>query len=330
MKPLLQIENLTVRFPLRGSRRFGRHEPEHLTALDGVSLDLGERETLGIVGESGSGKTTLARAVVGTAPIRKGRVLWRGSDLSGASPASRRQIRREMSMIFQNPLASLNPCMTVGQIIAEPCRLHEPKASGAEIRKKVDEAMEWVGLSPGMANRYPHEFSGGQCQRVGIARALISRPKLMICDEPVASLDVSIRAQIVNLLGQLQDEFGISLIMISHDLSVIRHISHRILVMYLGNVMETVSSGHLLESSRHPYTRTLIESVPVPDPKIQKTRRGPVILGDPPSMKNPPPGCRFATRCPIAQEDCATSRPALLRAGPDHWLACPHAEKATA
>ena len=326
MKPLLRVEGLTVRFPLKGSRRFGRSEPEGITAVDGVSFDLGERETLGIVGESGSGKTTLVRAIVGTAPIREGRVLWRGSDLSGAGPASRRQARREMSMIFQNPLASLNPCMTVGQIIAEPCRIHEPQASGTQIRKRVDEAMEWVGLTSGMANRYPHEFSGGQCQRVGIARALISRPKLMICDEPVASLDVSIRAQIVNLLGQLQDEFGISLIMISHDLSVIRHVSHRILVMYLGNVMETVSAGHLLDRSRHPYTRTLIESVPVPDPRIQKGRKGPVIRGEPPSMKDPPPGCRFATRCPIAREDCATSRPELLRAGSDHWLACPHAE----
>ncbi len=326
MNPLLRVENLTVLFPLQGSRGFGRHEPECIAAVDGVSLDLGERETLGIVGESGSGKTTLVRAVVGTVPISKGRVLWRGSDLSGTSPASRRQIRREMSMIFQNPLASLNPCMTVGQIIAEPCRVHQPKASGAEIRKQVDEAMEWVGLTPGMSNRYPHEFSGGQCQRVGIARALISRPKLMICDEPVASLDVSIRAQIVNLLGQLQDEFGISLIMISHDLSIIRHISHRILVMYLGNVMETINSGHLLEGSRHPYTRTLIESVPVPDPNIQKSRKGLVIKGEPPSMKNPPPGCRFATRCRIAREHCSTSRPEFLQVGPDHWLACPHAE----
>ena len=330
MNPLLRVENLSVRFPFRGGRGFGRHGSEFITAVDGVSLDLGERETLGVVGESGSGKTTLVRAVVGTVPIHQGRILWRGSDLAQASPSSRQQVRREISMIFQNPLASLNPSMTVGQIIAEPYRIHQPQASVAEIRKMVGEAMEWVGLTPGMANRYPHEFSGGQCQRVGIARALISRPKLMICDEPVASLDVSIRAQIVNLLRQLQDEFGISLIMISHDLSVIRHISHRIMVMYLGNVMETVGSGHLLARSRHPYTRILIESVPVPDPKIQKSRRGTVIQGDPPSMKTPPPGCRFATRCPIARADCSTSRPELLRAGPDHWLACPHAEETTA
>ncbi|MXZ81992.1 MAG: ATP-binding cassette domain-containing protein [Gammaproteobacteria bacterium] len=326
MTALLEVDNVTVEFSLRGGPVPGSPSRDRFAALEGVSLELAERETLGIVGESGSGKTTLVRAIVGMVPIQKGRIVWKGSDLSGTDPDSRRRIRKDMSMIFQNPLASLNPRMTIGQIIAEPCQVHEPHASRAEIRRRVAETMERVGLAPALVNRYPHEFSGGQCQRVGIARALIGRPKLIICDEPVAALDVSIRAQIVNLLKQLQDEFGISLIMISHDLSVIRHVSHRIMVMYLGHVMEMLPSGHLLQNSCHPYTRALIESVPIPDPSIQKAREMRTIKGELPSMRNPPSGCRFTTRCPIARDRCGDSRPALLEAGPGHWLACPYCD----
>ncbi|MYB33993.1 MAG: ATP-binding cassette domain-containing protein [Gammaproteobacteria bacterium] len=329
MSILLQAENVTVEFSPQGSPIRGRPSRNQFTALAGVSFALAERETLGIVGESGSGKTTLVRAIVGMVPVQDGRIVWMGSDISRADPNSRRRIRKDMSMIFQNPLASLNPRMTIGQIIAEPCQIHEPHASRAEIRRRVAETMEWVGLSPALVNRYPHEFSGGQCQRVGIARALIARPRLIICDEPVAALDVSIRAQIVNLLKQLQDEFGISMIMISHDLSVIRHVSHQIMVMYLGHVMEMIPSGHLLHKSSHPYTRTLIESIPVPDPKIQKTREIPVIVGEAPSMRNPSSGCRFSTRCPIARDFCNDSRPALLEAGPGHWIACPYCKMRT-
>ncbi len=326
MTMLLQIENVTVEFSLPGSPARGRHSKNRLTALAGVSFALAERETLGIVGESGSGKTTLARAIVGMVPVQEGRIVWMGSDLSSTNQDSRRRIRKDMTMIFQNPLASLNPRMTIGQIIAEPCQIHEPGVSKTEIRRRVAETMEWVGLAPALANRYPHEFSGGQCQRIGIARALIARPRLIICDEPVAALDVSIRAQIVNLLKQLQDEFGISMIMISHDLSVIRHVSHRIMVMYLGHVMEVIPSRHLLQKSCHPYTRTLIESVPVPDPKIQKTRELPVIKSDPPLMNTPASGCRFATRCPIARDSCSDSQTALLEVESGHWLACPYCE----
>lgn len=326
MTAMLKVDNLTVKFSLQGKPILGRSSTLRFAALEGVSLELAEQETLGIVGESGSGKTTLVRAIVGTVPIQSGRVLWQGIDLAKTAPDTRRRIRREMSMIFQNPLSSLNPRMTVGQIIAEPCQLHEPHASRTEIRKRVAETMEWVGLAPTLANRYPHEFSGGQCQRVGIARALIAKPRMIICDEPVAALDVSIRAQIINLLKQLQHEFGISLIMISHDLSVLRHASDKILAMYLGHVMEIVPAAQLLQKGGHPYTRTLIDSIPIPDPKIQKTRELRDLAGEPPSMINPPLGCRFATRCPIVQDRCNTANPALVETSPGHWLACPYSE----
>ena len=325
MNALLQINGVTVEFTVRGNSGFWGKPPVRTIAVDHVSLELEEHETLGVVGESGSGKTTLIRTVVGTVPLSGGQILWRGTNLAQVSPATRQQIRKDISMVFQNPIASLNPSMTIGQIIAEPRQVHFPQTTKAEIRQRVGQAMEWVGLAPGLVNRYPHEFSGGQCQRVGIARALITQPALIICDEPVASLDVSIRAQVINLLQRLQNELGISLIMISHDLSTVRHISHRIMIMYRGTVMEVIRSEHLFNNSRHPYTRALVNSIPVPDPKIQKERNRLIMPSEPPSMEDFTSGCKFASRCPISQPDCSRSRPALMPTGSDHLLACPHA-----
>ncbi|MBF9035849.1 ATP-binding cassette domain-containing protein [Rhodobacterales bacterium HKCCE2091] len=327
---LLRVEKLDVTFaiPKRGALPWTK--PHYLQAVSKADLTLARGETLGLVGESGSGKSTLARAIVGTIRPAGGRVLWRGQDLTQYTPAQRRAHGRHVQMIFQDPLAALNPRMNVGQIIAEPLATHRPEIGATDRRRRVGEMMERVGLLPNLQNRYPHEFSGGQCQRIGIARALITEPELVICDEPVSALDVSVQAQVVNLLGALQKEMGLSLIFIAHDLSVVRHVSNRISVMYLGRIMETGPAAAVTATPAHPYTRALISSVPIPDPKLEKSRHRPILKGELPSPMNPPSGCVFRTRCPIARESCAEARPPLEPAGPKHDVACPYHDEVEA
>jgi oligopeptide transport system ATP-binding protein len=283
-------------------------------------------ETLGLVGESGSGKSTLARAVIGTIPSSGGQIIYEGRDLATMTAQETRRHRRDVQMVFQDPLAALNPRMTVGDIIAEPLVTHEPDTPRKEVKARVAELMEKVGLLPNLINRYPHEFSGGQCQRIGIARALIVKPKLLICDEPVSALDVSVQAQVVNLLKDLQAEMGLSMIFIAHDLSVVKHISNRIMVMYLGCPMEVGPAKAITAEPRHPYTQALISSVPIPDPVLEAARERPVLEGDLPSPLSPPSGCVFRTRCPKAQPSCAEARPGMDKVAPDRFVACPFQE----
>jgi oligopeptide transport system ATP-binding protein len=297
-------------------------KPRALKAVDGVSFDLYAGETLGIVGESGCGKSTLARAVIKMVPAEAGKVMWLGKDLISASKREMQAARRDLQMIFQDPLASLNPRMTIGDIIAEPLKTHHPEMKADQRKLKVKEMLIKVGLLPNQINRYPHEFSGGQCQRIGIARALILEPKLIICDEPVSALDVSIQAQIVNLLMELQKEMGLSLIFIAHDLSIVQHISTRVMVLYLGNVCEITTSEQLYATPRHPYTQALISAVPVPDPEIERKKKVIILDGDLPSPMNPPSGCVFRTRCPKAQDICAQQKPELIDVAELHEVAC--------
>ncbi|MGD8511706.1 MAG: ATP-binding cassette domain-containing protein [Gammaproteobacteria bacterium] len=296
--------------------------PSVLRAVDGVSFDLDRGETLGVVGESGCGKSTLARAILGLVPLARGSVALEGRAV--AYGERNQWWRREIQVIFQDPLASLNPRMTVGQIVAEPLETLMPELSLPEMRRRVSGIMERVGLSAGHVNRYPHEFSGGQCQRIGIARALVSRPRIVLCDEPVSALDVSIQAQIVNLLTDLQQEMGLALVFIAHDLAVVRHISHRVMVMYLGRVAELADADDLYRHPKHPYTRALMAAVPVPDPGYRPQGEQ-ILSGDVPSPLAPPSGCSFRTRCPIATDRCRTDRPDLRAAG-DALVACHYAE----
>jgi oligopeptide transport system ATP-binding protein len=320
-EPILSVKDLRVHFPVRGGLLGATRA---LRAVDGVSFDVFAGETLGIVGESGSGKSTIGRAVLQLIKPTEGRIAWLGKDIAGHSRAQMKPHRREMQIVFQDPLASLNPRMTAGDIIAEPLDTFEPSLAKDQRKRRVQEIMHKVGLLPQMINRYPHEFSGGQNQRIGIARAMILKPKLIVADEPVSSLDVSIRAQIINLLADLQAEMGVALIFISHDLAVVRHVSHRVLVLYLGKVMELAEAGVLLSQPRHPYTQALLSAAPIPDPEIERAKRRMLIEGDLPSPLNPPSGCVFRTRCPIAKDKCAQEVPALEpRGGPaDHVVAC--------
>jgi oligopeptide transport system ATP-binding protein len=320
-EPILSVKDLKVHFPVRGGL-FGASKS--LKAVDGVSFDVYPNETLGIVGESGSGKSTIGRAVLQLIKPTAGRVAWLGKNIAGNTRRQMKPFRREMQIVFQDPLASLNPRMTAGDIIAEPLDTFEPGLAPGERKRRVQEIMDKVGLLPLMINRYPHEFSGGQNQRIGIARAMILKPKLIVADEPVSSLDVSIRAQIINLLADLQAEMGVALIFISHDLAVVRHVSHRVLVLYLGKVMELAESGVLLSRPRHPYTQALLSAAPVPDPAVERGKKRLLIEGDLPSPMNPPSGCVFRTRCPIAQAKCAKEVPALEARGgaADHVVAC--------
>jgi len=320
-EPLLSIKDLKVHFPVRGGL-FGASKS--LKAVDGVSFDVYPGETLGIVGESGSGKSTIGRAVLQLIKPTAGRVAWLGKNIAGNTRRQMKPFRREMQIVFQDPLASLNPRMTAGDIIAEPLDTFEPGLAPAERKRRVQEIMDKVGLLPMMINRYPHEFSGGQNQRIGIARAMILKPKLIVADEPVSSLDVSIRAQIINLLADLQKEMGVALIFISHDLAVVRHVSHRVLVLYLGKVMELAQAGVLLSRPRHPYTQALLSAAPIPDPAVERGKKRLLIEGDLPSPMNPPSGCVFRTRCPIAKAKCAAEVPALEARGgaADHVVAC--------
>ncbi len=326
-QPLLSVRDLRVTFDVPRPGAWPWTPPRKLHAVGGVSFDVMPGECLGVVGESGSGKSTVARAVIGLAPISAGSVQFDGQEIAGLTAAQRRPFGKDIQMVFQDPLAALDPRMTVGDIIAEPLVTHHPDLPRPEVRKRVQDMMERVGLLPNLINRYPHEFSGGQCQRIGIARALVVRPRLLICDEPVSALDVSVQAQVVNLLMELQRDLGLSMIFIAHDLSVVKHISDRITVMYLGRMMEEAESGTLIRHPSHPYTRALISAVPVPDPRLEKARPRMVIQGELPSPLAPPSGCVFRTRCPIAREACARDIPAKVDRGGGHMVACPfHAD----
>ncbi|MFH7564329.1 murein tripeptide/oligopeptide ABC transporter ATP binding protein OppF [Oceanimonas smirnovii] len=320
-EPLLQVNDLKVHFAVRLNKSWPWQAPQQLKAVDSVSLEVAPGETLGIVGESGCGKSTLARAIIGLVHSTGGSVSWLGRELNGMSDSQWREVRRDMQMIFQDPLASLNPRMTVGDIIAEPLNTYYPKLGKAEVRQRVEAMMARVGLLPNLINRYPHEFSGGQCQRIGIARALILKPKLIICDEPVSALDVSVQAQVINLLKDLQREMGLALIFIAHDLSVVRHISTRVLVMYLGHGVELADKHALYKAPKHPYTQALLSAVPVPDPDAERAKSVPLLEGELPSPLSPPSGCVFRTRCPLADEACGQSMPRLMGAA-EHKVAC--------
>jgi oligopeptide transport system ATP-binding protein len=318
---LLAVRDLAVHFPIAAGGLL-RRRYLLLKAVDGVSFELRAGETLGIVGESGCGKSTLGRAVLRLIEPSAGRVVWLGDDLGALDAEALRRHRRAMQIVFQDPLASLNPRMTIGDIIAEPLLTHAPALGKAEVKMRVRQMLAETGLSPQMINRYPHEFSGGQCQRIGIARAMILRPKLIVCDEPVSALDVSIQAQIVNLLMRLQREFALSLLFISHDLSVVRHISHRILVLYLGRMMELADRDSLYRAPKHPYTKALISAVPLPDPRLERQKQRIVLAGDLPSPLAPPSGCVFRTRCPLAIEVCAREVPRIELIAAGHQVAC--------
>ncbi len=319
---MMQVENLRVHFDVSSEGDMPWTKRKRLQAVNGVSFELKSGETLGIVGESGCGKSTLARAIISMVPAETGRVLWFGKDLLALQKTEMRKHRKEIQMIFQDPLASLNPRMTIGEIIAEPLKTHYPKTSKADIKARVEDVMNKVGLLENLINRYPHEFSGGQCQRIGIARALILKPKLIICDEPVSALDVSIQAQVINLLMDLQKEMGLTLIFIAHDLSIVKHISNKIMVLYMGNMVELAKSEDIYNHPRHPYTQALISAVPIPDPKIEKNKDLILIEGDLPSPINPPSGCIFRTRCKKAQDICSQEKPELKEAASSHEVAC--------
>ncbi len=319
---LLRVENLVKYFPVGSSRPFGKRENVH--AVDDVSLSVRRGQTFGIVGETGSGKSTLARCVARLYDITAGRVIFDGRDISKISQRRMRPLRREIQMIFQDPIGSLNPRRRVGSIIGDPYAIHG-LASGSERKRLVQELMERVGLNPEHYNRFPAEFSGGQRQRIGVARALAFRPKLIICDEPVSALDVSIQAQVINLLNDLQAEFGLTYIFIAHDLSVVRHVSNSIAVMYLGKMVEMAPADELFTRPRHPYSGALLSAVPVPDPDLSDRRAQIILVGDVPSPIAPPSGCRFHPRCPKAVPVCVAEDPPLeprLGDGPEHRAAC--------
>ncbi len=317
--PVLTALDLSVDFEVPGAGLMSR--PRRLRAVDSVSFELAAGETLGIVGESGCGKSTLARALLGLVPASAGVVSFLSHPLNHADSRTLRRRRRELQLMFQDPLASLNPRMSIGKIIAEPLQVHFPDMLRKDRETRVRKAMEQVGLSREFLNRYPHEFSGGQCQRIGIARALVLEPRVIICDEPVSALDVSVRAQIINLLLRLREELGLSLVFIAHDLGVVRHISDRVLVMYLGRVVEEAPAAALFARPAHPYTRALIAAVPIADPRRQRQRLPEALAGEMPSPLHPPSGCSFRTRCPWAADKCAASRPGL-RPFDDSEAAC--------
>jgi oligopeptide/dipeptide ABC transporter ATP-binding protein len=319
-EPILRVENLVKHFEVGGGLFGGR--PAVVKAVDGVSFEIGRGETLGLVGESGCGKTTTGRCILRLEPPTSGRVIFEGRDMSTLSDAELRGMRRRLQVIFQDPYSSLNPRMTVGQIIAEPLAVHRIVPDRAARAARVQDLLRHAGLLPAMARRYPHELSGGQRQRVGIARALAMEPSLIICDEPVSALDVSIQAQIINLLEELQAEFGLTYLFVAHDLSVVRHISDRVAVMYLGKIVEITDRKSLYEDPLHPYTKALLSAVPIPDPVVEARREHVVLGGEVPSPLNPPSGCVFHPRCPIAVAECRTTVPELRQIRPGHRAAC--------
>ena len=324
---ILSVDNLVKYYPVTRGVVF-RRTIGHVRAVDGVSFDLKAGETLGVVGESGCGKSTLARVLMNLEKPTSGTVKYRGDTLSGLKGAQLRRMRRQIQLVMQDPYTSLDPRMTVGDLIGEPFEIHPEVAPKGDRRRKVQDLLEVVGLNPEHINRYPHQFSGGQRQRIGIARALALRPEIIVCDEPVSALDVSIQAQVMNLLDRLQTEFGLAYIFIAHDLSVVRHLSERVAVMYLGKIVEIGSEEEIYERPTHPYTQALLSAVPVPDPTVRHTKQIIRLTGDVPSPVNPPSGCRFRTRCWKAQDICATEVPDLVeRPGTDHPSACHFAEK---
>jgi oligopeptide transport system ATP-binding protein len=317
---LVEVKNLKMWFPITQGIILQR-QVGWVRAVDDISFQIRRGETLGLVGESGCGKSTTGRAILQLYKPTAGSVFFEGRDLTKLSGNDLRRMRRKMQMIFQDPYASLNPRMTVGSIIGEPLEIHN-LARGKEKQERVQELLRLVGLNPYFANRYPHEFSGGQRQRIGIARALAVQPDFIVCDEPISALDVSIQAQIINLLEDLQAQFGLTYLFIAHDLSVVRHISDRVAVMYIGKIVEITTRDELYENPLHPYTKALLSAVPVPDPTIEKKRQRIILTGDPPSPVNPPSGCRFHPRCPFAQSVCKEREPELLEVSPTHWVAC--------
>lgn len=317
--PLLTVDELGVRFVSRGGLLRRARE---LRAVERISFELRAGETLGVVGESGSGKSSMARAILRLIKPDAGRVSWLGQSLADLPASQLRALRSEMQIVFQDPLASLDPRMTISASVAEPLVIFRPELSGAERLQEVCAMLERVGLAGDIVNRYPHEFSGGQCQRIAIARALILKPKLLVCDEPVSSLDVSVQAQIVNLLLRLQREMQLSMIFISHNLAIVRHVSQRVLVMYLGRMMELAPREELYTRPRHPYTRALLESIPLPDPAREHDRHVEPLPGEIPSALDPPTGCVFRTRCSWAQPRCGSAIPPLESVSANHQVAC--------
>jgi len=321
IQPLVIVENLTKHFPvLRGI--IIQHKVGAVRAVDDISFSIARGETLGLVGESGCGKTTAGRTLLGLYPATGGTVSIDGHNVQKARGSELLTIRRNSQMIFQDPYASLNPRWTVNSIVSEPLRVHHLLATESERIERVKELMGLVGLSGRLVNRFPHEFSGGQRQRIGIARALASDPKFIVCDEPISALDVSIQAQVVNLLEDLQDKFGLTYLFIAHDLSMVRHICDRVAVMYLGVMAEMAERNELYEHPLHPYTRALLSAVPIPDPKKDRIRHRTILAGDVPSPLNPPAGCRFHPRCPIAAEKCHLDVPEWRQVASGHWVAC--------
>ena len=318
---LLHVADLKMHFPINKGIIFQR-QVGAIKAVDGISFDLYRGETLGLVGESGCGKSTTGRAILQLYRPTAGDVVFEGKDLTEMKGEELRKMRRRMQMIFQDPYASLNPRMTVGSIIGEPLEVHNIGGSKKERQERVQELLKTVNLNPYFINRYPHEFSGGQRQRIGIARALAVNPSFIVCDEPISALDVSIQAQIINLLEDLQDEFGLTYLFIAHDLSVVRHISDRIAVMYLGKIVELAERDELYDKPMHPYTQALLSAVPIPDPQIETKRQRIILEGDVPSPANPPAGCNFCTRCPRVMDICREQEPQFKDIGGGHRVAC--------
>ncbi len=315
---LLRAENIVKRFPVYGG--LFSTEIAAVKAVQGISFDIKKGETLGLVGESGCGKSTLGRCLIRLIEPTSGKIFFKDRDITNISGTELRELRKKVQIIFQDPYASLNPRMTIGAILEEPLIIHNLYKSDKERQERIRELVSLVGLRPEHLSRYPHEFSGGQRQRVGIARALAVNPELIICDEPVSALDVSIQAQVINLLMELQQKLGLTYVFIAHDLKVVEHVSHRVAVMYLGQIVEMAESEELYKNPQHPYTKALLSAIPVPDPKPRPERT--ILTGDVPSPLNPPNGCHFNPRCPIAGDECRKTAPQLKQTSPGHWVSC--------
>ncbi len=320
-QPLVEVQDLHVHFPVDEGNLIKRRIGD-IKAVDGISLRMDRGQTLGLVGESGSGKTTTGQAILQLERPTSGKVFFEGNEITGLRKKEIRRLRRKMQMIFQDPFGSLDPRMKVGSIIGEPLIVHKIPGNKAEYREQVAELLRIVGLDPEMSRRYPHEFSGGQRQRIGVARAIALRPSFIVCDEPVSALDVSIQAQIINLLEDLQEQLNLTYLFIAHDLSVVRHISDRIAVMYLGKIVEIADRMDLYHNPLHPYTQTLLSAVPIPNPRVERQREHIAIRGEIPSPQNTPPGCRFHPRCERAEPDCSVTEPEMKEISPGHFVTC--------